>query len=402
MKNENFFAMTNDEIFKKFQVDEDGLNSKEVEKRQEKYGLNTLPSKKKDSILKLFIDELKDPIVLLLIIAIILSFFIGEIIDAIAIILIITIDMIIGVFEEVKASNTIDSLQKLVPEIVKVIRNKKEIEIDSSELTLGDFVLLESGDKISADIRIIEDHNFTVDESILTGESISIVKNSKRLSNKKTDITSQSNIVFAGTSVVTGRAKGIVIRIGSNISTEPHISIYPNKAQLFIEGNALITTNYKANERVKLAFIVEPRTGISEELRNVVFIVNNGICERAAGWKDYQPSAFTSNSGSIKIGGTNSGIRVYGIRCYSKAITITNAYNNYVYDSDNKSTIVANNNIYTAGLIDIEKCRSKGDVIIIKGNLSKILDRKTTKDGSNSNCDIERICISDSSRNFTV
>lgn len=193
-----------------------------------------------------------------------------------------------------------------------------------------------------------------------------------------------------------------LIRIGSNISTEPHISIYPNKAQLFIEGNALITTNYKANERVKLAFIVEPRTGISEELRNVVFIVNNGICERAAGWKDYQPSAFTSNSGSIKIGGTNSGIRVYGIRCYSKAITITNAYNNYVYDSDNKSTIVANNNIYTAGLIDIEKCRSKGDVIIIKGNLSKILDRKTTKDGSNSDCDIERICISDSSRNFTV
>ena len=73
MKNENFFAMTNDEIFKKFQVDEDGLNSKEVEKRQEKYGLNTLPSKKKDSILKLFIDELKDPIVLLLIIAIILA-----------------------------------------------------------------------------------------------------------------------------------------------------------------------------------------------------------------------------------------------------------------------------------------------------------------------------------------
>ena len=216
MKNENFFAMTNDEIFKKFQVDEDGLNSKEVEKRQEKYGLNTLPSKKKDSILKLFIDELKDPIILLLIIAIILSIFIGEIIDAIAIILIITIDMIIGVFEEVKASNTIDSLQKLVPEKVKVIRNKKEIEIDSSELTLGDFVLLESGDKISADIRIIENHNFTVDESILTGESISIVKNSKRLSNKKTDITSQSNIVFAGTSVVTGRAKGIVIRIGSN------------------------------------------------------------------------------------------------------------------------------------------------------------------------------------------
>ena len=216
MKNDNYFAMTIDEVFKRFQVDEDGLSSKEVEKRQEKYGLNTIPSKKKDSILKLFIEELKDPIILLLIMAIILSFFIGEIIDAFAILLIITIDLVIGVYEERKASNTIDSLQKLVPEKVKVIRNKKEIEIDSSELTIGDFVLLESGDKISADIRIVEEHNFTVDESVLTGESVSVVKNSKHLSNKKTDITSQTNIVFAGTSVVTGRAKGIVIRIGSN------------------------------------------------------------------------------------------------------------------------------------------------------------------------------------------
>lgn len=193
-----------------------------------------------------------------------------------------------------------------------------------------------------------------------------------------------------------------LIRIGSNVSSEPHISIYPNKAQLFIQGNAIITTNYKANERVKLAFIVEPRLGVSDELKNVIFIVNNGICERAAGWKDYEPSAFVSNSGSIKIGGTNSGVKVYGIRCYSTAITILDAYNNYVYDSDNKGEIVSNNNIYTAGLIDIQKCRSKGDVIIIKGNLSKVLDRKTTKNGSNTDCDIERICIKDPSKNFTV
>ena len=193
-----------------------------------------------------------------------------------------------------------------------------------------------------------------------------------------------------------------LIRVGNNTSTDAHISIYPNKAQLFVEGNPIITTNYKSNERVKLAFIVEPKTGVSDELKNVIFIVNNGICERAAGWKDHSSSAFRSNSGSIKIGGTNSGVKVYGIRCYSTALTILDAYNNYVYDSDNKGEIVANNNIYTAGLIDIEKCRSKGDIIIIKGNLSKILDRKTTKDGSNSECDIERICVNDSSKNFTV
>lgn len=193
-----------------------------------------------------------------------------------------------------------------------------------------------------------------------------------------------------------------LIRIGSTISTEPHISIYPNKAQLFIQGNPLITTNYKANERVKLAFIVEPRQGVSDELKNVVFIVNNGICERAAGWKDFDPSTFTCGTGNIRIGGTDSGIRIYSIRCYSTALTVLDAYNNYVYDSDNKGEIVANNNIYTAGLIDIEKCRSKGDVIIIKGNLNKVLDRKTTKDGSNTDCTIERLCINDPSKNFVV
>ena len=206
-----------------------------------------------------------------------------------------------------------------------------------------------------------------------------------------------------------------LIRIGSNISTEPHISIYPNKAQLFIQGGALITTNYKANERVKLAFIVEPRNGVSDELKNVVFIVNNGIAERAAGWKDFEPSAFYSTSGNIRIGkrailngnqvisaGVSSGVKVYNIRCYSAAITIIDAYNNYVYDSNDKGTIVAKNNIYSAGLIDIQKCRSKGDVIIIKGSLSKVLDRKTTKSGSNTSCDIERLCSTDPTKNFTV
>jgi hypothetical protein len=123
-------------------------------------------------------------------------------------------------------------------------------------------------------------------------------------------------------------------------------------------------------------------------MRNVIFIVNNGIVERAAGWKDYNPSAFDSNSGNIKIGGVNSGVRVYGIRCYSKAITITNAYNNFVYDSDDKKNIIVRNNIYKAGIIDQSLCADLSDVIIIKGNLSAILDRDTTKSGSNSSCDI--------------
>jgi len=147
--------------------------------------------------------------------------------------------------------------------------------------------------------------------------------------------------------------------LGGSGDSEPHISIYANKAQLFIQGNPIITTNYKANERVKLAFIIEPsrNDSINNELKSIVFIVNNGIVERAAGWRNYNANVFNSNTGSIIIGNCNSGVRVYNIRCYTTAITIVNAYNNYVYDSDNKAQIVANNNIYDEnGNINLGKC----------------------------------------------
>lgn len=193
-----------------------------------------------------------------------------------------------------------------------------------------------------------------------------------------------------------------LIRLGSALDSGPHISIYPNKASLYIQNTPVITTNYKANERVKLAFIVEPRTNVSDELKNVIFIVNNGIAERAAGWKDYDPSVFSSNEGNIKIGGANSGVRVYNIRCYSKAITITNAYDNFVYDSDNKEKIYLKNDIYQMGEINLEKCQANIDVIKISGHLDSVLRRDTTKSGSNTSCDIERICTRDRTKNFTV
>ncbi len=218
MKEDRYYAMTKEELFQKLQTSDDGLTEKEALKRQNKYGLNELPKKEKDSIIKIFITELIDPIVLLLLIAILASLFVGEIIDAIAIFMIVLIDLIIGTYEENKANTTAEALSKLVPENAKLQRNNKEIIVDSKEITVGDYVYLESGDKISADMRIIESHNFTVDESILTGESITIEKNSKKLPNKLLAIHSQNNMIFAGTNVVTGRARAIVTKIG--IQTE--------------------------------------------------------------------------------------------------------------------------------------------------------------------------------------
>ena len=211
--NNNFYNMSVEEVFQKLHTYKEGLTSKEASKRIEKYGYNELKEKEKVHISTIIIQELKDPIVLLLGIMIIASLIIGEVIDAIVILLIVLTDLFLGTIQEYKSSKTIESLKNYVPEKVKVIRDGKEIELESKYLTIGDIVCLSSGDKIPADIRIIESHNFTVDESILTGESISVVKDNKICREKNLPITSQKNMIFAGTGVITGRAIGIVSRI---------------------------------------------------------------------------------------------------------------------------------------------------------------------------------------------
>ncbi len=209
-----FYNKKIEEIEEELNTNIKGLNSNIVNENKEKYGMNILPRKKKDSIFKIFINEFKDPILLLLLFAVIVSLLAGEIIDSIAIICIVLIDVIIGTYQENKANNTAEALQKLVKTKTKVIRNGELITIDAEELVVGDFVLLESGDKISADMRIVEAQNFAVDESILTGESLQVVKNEKIIKKKNISINEQTNMVFSGTNVVTGRAKTIVVKIG--------------------------------------------------------------------------------------------------------------------------------------------------------------------------------------------
>jgi len=205
-----------DEIFQKLNTSTDGLTTIEANKRLKEYGKNALPKKKKDSVLKIFLNEFKDPIIILLLFAILASFIVGEVIDAVAILFIILIDIIMGTYQENKANNTAEALESLVTVKTKVIRNGVLETIDSKDLTIGDYVMLESGDKISADLRIIEASNLTVDESILTGESITVVKNSNIVNKENATINEQSNMLFSGTNVVTGRVKALVVGIGTN------------------------------------------------------------------------------------------------------------------------------------------------------------------------------------------
>ena len=206
-----FYNKSIEEVYLKLKTSSNGLSDTEVKKRRDKYGYNMLPKKKRDSVFKIFINEFKDPIVLLLIVAIIASLLVNEIVDALAILFIVLVDIILGTYQENKANNTAEALEKLVTEKTKVIRNGKIVKVESTELVVGDYVILESGDKISADLRIVESHNFMVDESILTGESIQVSKTSDIVLKDNASINEQSNMLIAGTSVVTGRAHAIVV-----------------------------------------------------------------------------------------------------------------------------------------------------------------------------------------------
>ncbi len=210
-----FYHSSIDETLSYQKSTKNGLSSIEAQKRLLEYGKNELPHKKKDSIFKLFISQFKNPIELILVVTVILSFLAGEVIDAVALIFIILLDVLMGTYQEWKARTNAESLINMIKKTSIVIRDGREIEINSNEIVPGDIIVLESGDKISADARIIKCHNFQVDESPLTGESLNVVKNIGILP-EETPLAERKNMVYAGTSVTTGRAHAIVVATALN------------------------------------------------------------------------------------------------------------------------------------------------------------------------------------------
>lgn len=210
-----WYTKTIEEIYKKLKTSSNGLTNKEAEKRLEKYGGNILPKKKQDGIIKTFFMQFASPIIAILIIAIILSLIIGEYVDAIFIFAVIMINGILGTIQEYTAEKSAEKLQDMIKVNVKVKRDGKQVEVDSSELVVGDIVILESGDKIPADIRLIEVTNLSIDESILTGESEGRMKDINVV-DENTAVSDRSNMLYAGTIVLSGRGMGIVVETASN------------------------------------------------------------------------------------------------------------------------------------------------------------------------------------------
>lgn len=214
MKKE-YYLTSAEEVIKKFDSSFDGLTQKEANDRLLKYGANELPRQEKDSIVRIFFNEFKDPMKVILIITVILSFIIGEVFDALALLIIIFVDVIIGTTEEWRAKKATESLINMIKVKSHVIRNGEEIEVDSENIVIGDIIELESGFRVSADARIIDCHNFQVNESSLTGESTGVIKSSETL-NDSVILAERNNMIYAGSSVITGRARAIVVATGIN------------------------------------------------------------------------------------------------------------------------------------------------------------------------------------------
>ena len=198
---------------------EKGLEQEEVSKRQEKYGLNELKAKKKKSLVQKFLEQFKDFSIIILIIAAIVSGVVGVaegegITDTIIILIVVLVNAIIGVTQEAKAEKSLEALQKLTDHASKVIRNGAVTVVPAKELVPGDVVVLDTGDYIPADLRIIEAFNLKSQESSLTGESVPVEKNADIIKEQEVGIGDRLNMLFSSSLVTYGRGKGIVVETG--------------------------------------------------------------------------------------------------------------------------------------------------------------------------------------------
>ena len=196
------------QIFKELKTSYKGLNENDVKQRLEKYGKNTLKEKKKESIFIKFIKQFNDFMIITLIIAAIISAVVSKMngesdyIDSIIIIAIVIFNAIMGLVQEQKAEKSIEALRKMTAPVAKVIRNGKVQEVKASEVVPGDIVILETGNYVPADCRLIKSYNLKIEESSLTGETVPSEKEADKVLNNDIAVADMKNMAFATTIVV--------------------------------------------------------------------------------------------------------------------------------------------------------------------------------------------------------
>lgn len=206
------------------------LTDQQVAEHQKEYGMNELTEGKKKSTLQIFLEQYKDFLVIILICAAIISGFLGDVESAAVILIVITINAILGTVQTVKAEQSLASLKQLSSPMAKVLRNGQIAKIPSREVTVGDEVILEAGDQIPADGRILESASMKVDESALTGESLAVEKEETILEDK-VPLGDQKNMVFSGSFVTYGRGSFLVTAVGMKTEVGKIASLLKNTSE---------------------------------------------------------------------------------------------------------------------------------------------------------------------------
>lgn len=209
-----------EDVFKGVQSSPSGLSSKEAAERLEKYGANTLQEGKKKSLLEKFVDQFKDFMILVLLVAAVVSMFAHsgdpDPTDAIIILAVVLLNAVLGVFQESKAEEAIEALKKMASPVASVLRDGHVEHIKGEDIVVGDVVILEAGDVVPADMRLFEVNTVKIEESALTGESVPVDKDLEIPSGDEVGIGDRTNMAFSSTNVTYGRAVGVVTSTGMN------------------------------------------------------------------------------------------------------------------------------------------------------------------------------------------
>ena len=242
----DFYLKSVKEVFEALKTNEKGLSSEDAEKRLNEYGENTLTTTVKTPWWLTFLLQFKDVLVIILIVAGVISFAIGSFRDGTVMFIIVLINAVLGYFQEHKAERIMDSLKKLVQSPAKVFRNGELSELPQAQLVPGDVAYLEEGDKIPADVRIVESFNLRTNDFSLTGESMPQEKHSNTMK-KTSTLADRDNMAYVGTTVAAGNAKGVIVATGmetelgkiARLTQEEEKSQTPLQVELGTLGNRI-------------------------------------------------------------------------------------------------------------------------------------------------------------------
>lgn len=210
----NWYQFDEREVFQKLETSEQGLPDSKVEKRLEEYGPNKLPEGEGISKFKIILHQFTSPLIYILLVAGIVTTLLGEYIDTGVIVAVLILNAVIGYFQEYKAETSVRALKNMMVPKARVVRGGKEKEISSEEIVPGDIVLLASGGKVPADLRLFKATELRIEEAALTGESVPVDKKVKPIEEENLTPGDQTNMCFMGTIVVNGRGRGIVVETG--------------------------------------------------------------------------------------------------------------------------------------------------------------------------------------------